>query len=162
VKNLLVLLFTLLAVSTAQAQGAGKLVEGPGYKGVIFPAELKLQAQDTARRWTPTAADIEQLERDLAGFMAKQPSKSPVNWTSQGPSIQQQLRGYTRQYAGYFSPKGEKMIYVNCFWNADDDPFLKDWPSYVIEVNDGGSAFWHIHYNASRRKFRGLGINGVG
>jgi hypothetical protein len=161
-KHLFILVLILLTFSASQAQVPAKLVEGPAYRGVIFPAAVKLQLQDTVRRWTPTAADIEQLERELVKFMDKQPQKSRVNWDTQGPAIHRQLPHYIRQYAGYFSPKGEKMIFVNCFLDPDNDPFLKHWPSYLIEVNDGGSSFWRIHYNTARGKFVGLSINGVG
>ncbi|GAA3925553.1 hypothetical protein [Hymenobacter algoricola] len=160
-KHLLILLLTLLAPSASQAQSVGEIVHGNAYEGVIFPAAVKLQPQDSVRRWTPTAADIAQLERALIVFMSKQPRKSRVNEVMFGLSIHRQLSGYTRQYAGYLSPKGEKIIYVNCFWDPDNDPFLKHWPNSLIQVFDGGNAFWHIHYNTAKRRFVGLSINGV-
>jgi hypothetical protein len=160
-KHLLILVLALLAARVSPAQSVGEIVHGGAYQGVIFPATVKLQLQDTVRRWTPTAADIEQLERELVVFMDKQPRKSPVNDKTFGPSIHRQLRGYTRQYVGYISPQGEKIIYINCFWNPKDDPFLKHWSTNLVQVLDGGSAFWHIHYNTAKRRFAGLAINGV-
>ncbi|TGE18657.1 hypothetical protein [Hymenobacter elongatus] len=157
----LLLLLALLTAGTGHAQSAGEIVHGNEYHGVIFSAALKLQPEDTVRRWTPTAADIQRLEQDLIGFMHKQPKKSLVNHATQGPSIRQHLGQYTRQYAGYISPKGERIIYVNCVWDVDNDPFAKDWPSRFIQVFDGGSSYWHIHYNVAKRKFLALAINGV-
>ncbi|TGE28092.1 hypothetical protein [Hymenobacter metallicola] len=159
---LLPFLLVLLNASLGYSQPAGQLVGGNNYRGVIFPADYKIQPLDTMRRWTPTAADILPLEQDLVVFMNKQPRKSLVHQTTYGPSIRKQLGRYIRQYAGYISPKGEKIIYVNCLWDKGATGFTQDWPTHFIQVLDGGTSYWRIYYDTVKRKFVGLSTNGVG
>jgi hypothetical protein len=160
-KKLVAILCFVAFATPGFSQTVGQLVQGEEYRGVIFPAQLKHNPTDSVGRWTPTVEDIQTLEKNLQVFMDKQPKKSIVNQSAFGPEIHKQLGNYIRQYTGFISPKGEKMIYVNCFYYEVDDPFTKDYDRRLITVFDGGSSFLRIYYNVSKQKFVGLSVNGV-
>jgi hypothetical protein len=158
---LLSITFTLVAFTTF-GQTIGKIVEGEKYKGIIFPAEVKIRITDTVTRWTPSESDIIKFEEKLKVFMNKQIGKQLFNQGNHCPIIFKNLSKYIRQYAGYISPKGEKMIYINCFWYEQDDPFSKDWQTKFIQVFDGCSYYWQIHYNPNSQELFGFSVNGIG
>jgi len=158
-KKLTLLVLSLLSIS-AFSQTNNRIIEGKNYKGVIFYEANKLRPQDTVSRWTPSDVEIEELENKLLSFMHKQSKKTIINQGGNCPIIPENLNKYIRQYAGYFSPKHEKMIYVNCFWYDEDDRFSKGWENKLFQPFDGCSYYWHIHYNLKRKKFFGYSING--
>ena len=158
-QSLLLLVLFFLSVKVF-CQSTNQIVEGKNYKGVIFDEGNKLRLQDTVSRWTPSKLEIEELEKQLLYFMHKQSKKTIINQVGNCPIIYKNLNKYIRQYAGYFSPKHEKIIYVNCFWYDEDDNFSKGWENRLIQVFDGCSYYWQIHYNLKTQKFIGFSING--
>ena len=160
IRLLLLLLFSVLSTSL-HAQITGKIIEENNYKGVLCPAEFKHSPQDSVARWTPTEDEIRTLEHELNNYLDKQPKNSIVNQKSTGPSIHKSLRKYIRQYTGYISPEGEKMIYLNCFWDEPENLFRKDYDRRLIQVFDGGSYYWQAHYNVQKHKFVFFSVNGV-
>ena len=160
-KRILALLLTFLTITASQAQMPGKIVEGKNYTGVLLPVEAKLPPYEATHRWMPTADDVRMLEQDLVVFMREQSRSSPANCTDFGPSIRRNLGKYRRQYAGYLSPEGEQIIYVNCFWPSPNRTFGQRWQSQLVQVLDGGSSFWQICYNPKTRTFLAFSVNGV-
>jgi len=140
------------------SQTENKLITGVNYRGVIFHKDIKLTPEDTVTRWTPSDIEIEELEKNLISFISKQ---KKVNQVGNYPIISKNLDKYIRQYAGYISSKGEKIIYVNCFWYEQNDPFSKGWEKKLIQVFDGGSYYWQIHFNVLKKKFSGYSVNGI-
>ncbi len=159
-KQHFILLALLFLSISAFTQTTNILVKGKNYKGVIFFEGNKLRPQDTVSRWTPSNIEIAELENQLLSFMHKQSKKAIINQGGNCPIIHQNLNKYIRQYAGYFSPKHEKIIYVNCFWYDEDDRFSKGWENKLIEVFDGCSYYWQIRYNLKRQKLFGFSVNG--
>ena len=149
-----------LAFTTANAQTNSTVLKTDSFYGILFPAEIKVYPQDTVRRWTPTKEDIMELEKQLNTYMAKAPKRSAVNSKSSGPDIHQNLPKYIRQYFGYLSPKGERMIYINCFL-PDNLSKSSDWQQSVHQAFDGGSYYWQAHYDVKKQKIVSLSINGV-
>jgi hypothetical protein len=85
------------SVAKAKAVPAkGVLVKGPGYVGVIFPADTKpipgLYPANTSF-WTPSESDILSLEKGLRPFLEK--SKNP-----DAPEVLKKIDVYKRQYRG--------------------------------------------------------------
>lgn len=160
-KSSIILIILFLSAHFTFGQIAGQIVEGKNYKGVIFPSEKKLNPKDTVTRWVPSELDIQNLELQLEKFIVKR-NKKKLYYEGNGyPIISINLKKYIRQYVGYLSSKGEKIIYVNCFWYEKNDPFSKNWESRLIQVFDGGSYYWQIHYNVARKRFFSYSINGV-
>lgn len=70
------------------------------------------------------------------------------------------LKEYRRQYVPFFDSKGDKKVYVNCFCSHDFPGEFNYWKKTLIEVDDGGSCFFHLTLNLSTNKFEQLFING--
>ena len=108
--------------------------------------------------WTPTAADIRQLERDVPGFLK----------TKHLPAPSLMKHDY-RQYAG-FVQNGHRLIYVNGFPDDAADVFAKGktatradhvrWQYQAIVACDGGPSFYGMEYDPQTRQFQHLLFNG--
>jgi len=142
------------------SQTTNELVEGKNYKGIVFSRDFKLRSDDTVSRWTPSRVEIDELENRLGKFLKEKSKTRRLNQGNGCPIIHKKLRHYVRQYAGYISDKGDKMVYVNCFWDEEDKAFPLDWKNKLIQVFDGCSYYWQIHYNATKKTFDGLSVNG--
>lgn len=156
---LLFMVMHLFHLPLSFSQTENKLITRANYRGVIFHKNIKLTPNDTVTRWTPSDAEIDELENSLISFISKQ---KKINQIGNYPIISKKLNKYIRQYAGYISSEGEKIIYVNCFWYEKDDPFSKGWEKRLIQVFDGGSYYWQIHFNVRKKEFSGFSVNGIG
>jgi hypothetical protein len=113
--------------------------------------------------WTPGARDIAQLEEDLAAYLAR----ADTARTTPGFPAPPLLASYYRQYVGFVSPGGRRLIYVSAFAPAQIGPpadmgrDTASWRREPVMVCDGGDAFWGLEYDPASRRFRGLAFNGV-
>lgn len=117
------------------------------YNGIIEEQE----------RFSPTKNEVleaeEALNKDLAELNFKKPNQSS------SPVIHENLKKYKRQYFGYFNEKGEKILFINCFWNDKKDT-EKSLLNGEVRVFDGGSYFWQVEYNLTTKKLFNLQVNG--
>jgi hypothetical protein len=90
--------------------------------------------------WTPEARDIETLEVRLGDIKLK--SRVAIS----SPF------GFYRQYVSIVSG-GRRLIYVNAF---PPDINFKDWKTRLMDVCDGGPAFWGIQFDPVADKFSDL------
>jgi len=67
------------------------------------------------------------------------------------------LKKYKRQYIPFINSKGEKKVYVNCFCISD---WVDYWKTSLVEIDDGGSCFFHITINLDAHKYEQLYTNG--
>ncbi|MDO1451985.1 hypothetical protein Q0590_37295 [Rhodocytophaga aerolata] len=143
-------------------------VAGKGFEGVIFSADYPAWI-GSSERFTPTLEEIVLVENLLKSSL-KEVNKPMINQGSyMGPVIHKRLHKYQRQYFGYISPKGERMVYVNCNYfrynfidriQGIEQPDDK-WKKQQTEVNDGGSYHWQIQVNLTTKELFGLQVNGV-
>ena len=159
-KQLLIICFFSCLALNVVSQTTNEVIERKDYKGIIFSSDFKLRSDDTVSRWTPSAAEIEELENNLGNFLTEKSKTTLINQGNGCPIIHKKLRHYIRQYAGYISDKGDKRIYVNCFWDEDDKTFPLDWKNRLVQVFDGCSYYWQIHYNVTKKTFNGFSVNG--
>jgi hypothetical protein len=72
------------------------------------------------------------------------------------------LKKYKVQYIPFISSKGQRKVYVNAFcnyyWNFDST----GWKKYVVQVDDGGSCFFHLTINLTENKYEEFYTNGYG
>lgn len=122
----------------------------------IFPE--KYQGFYTFKnRFTPTKEEINRAEESLQIGLSKL-NHQEINQSS-APIIHENLDKYKRQYFGYVNEKGEKILFINCFW--DDNEFSDgSWLNGEVMVLDGGSYFWQVKYNLSTNKLFDLEVNG--
>jgi hypothetical protein len=77
-----------------------------------------------------------------------------------------EINSYFRQYAGVIVA-GRKLIYINAFPASEFDngpPQIvrSAWKEEPFKACDGGSSFWGVLYDPSRRSFSDLAFNGIG
>ena len=78
---------------------------------------------------------------------------------SKGCSNINRKRGKYCRHFGFINTKGEKLIWINLFWNKD----LRDKAKYdLISVNDGCSYYWNVEVNITTKTLSNLQINGNG
>ena len=66
------------------------------------------------------------------------------------------LSRYKRQYVAVINKKGEKVIWINCFYSNAFDK----WKTEVVHVNDGGNCFFNIKINLTTGKYYEFYVNG--
>jgi hypothetical protein len=66
------------------------------------------------------------------------------------------LSGYKRQYVAVINRQGQKEVWISFFCSYFDT----DWKHHVLIVNDGGSCYFQLRINLSRRKASKLLPNG--
>jgi hypothetical protein len=72
------------------------------------------------------------------------------------------LKKYKRQYIPFLNSKGEKKVYVNCFCISAYVNEFDYWKKDLVEVEDGGSCFFHVTINLKDNKYEQLYTNGYG
>jgi len=124
----------------------------PEHARDLIPQCSRAAPQNVGDVWTPTAAQIAELEARL-----------PEAVTRAQPDVR---NGYGRQYAG-FVIAGKKLIYVNAFpRDVLGDDFGKN-PSLwtkathqAVMVCDGGHDFFGVLYDPGTKTFSHFAFNG--
>jgi hypothetical protein len=124
--------------------------------GVIFTsgqsqANIDALGGNITGTWTPTAADVAQLEADLPAFL----QGAQHAWLRADPPIWERAPGYMRQYLGIVQDDTQ-LIYANFFCTADGD----DWRTVFVFVMDGGDCYFQLKYNPQTREFSAFSVNG--
>ncbi|WP_295666825.1 hypothetical protein [uncultured Mucilaginibacter sp.] len=142
---------------------------GDDFQGVVF--NNKFKSTDTSKQqvFTPGKTDIELVENCLRRGLDTLVSTPTYNFSGKsmvdsiaGKTVFPNLTYYVRQYFGYVNEKGEKIILVNSFYQyshiyAD----RKYWLKQMVNVYDGGKAFWHVKVNLHTEQLFDLYINGI-
>jgi len=135
---------------------ASKIINNSKYEGVVFSTKTEIWIGEPVRRWDPSEKDIQVLEDNLETFLSNKSKQQPNNKNLL--FVCSHLKEYIRQYAGYMSANGERMIYVNAL--SKQFTKLFDWRKGMIETSDGGKYYWQIYYNLKKKTFKKFGING--
>lgn len=125
------------------------VVSDGSIEGVIVPEQdargLDPQAQGY---WTPVESDVRAFEAGLVAFLQEAaPAASPDLWQKQ--------QTYKRQYAGLIR-EGRRLIYASFFC----DTMGEEWRRSPLFVADGGDCFFQLSYDAERKTYADLMING--
>jgi len=168
-------LFCLLAVGCGSLIGSSKAggVEPVSYRkaakftpvrilgkeGVIVPKVFLRESGLSAEGfWTPKTSQLRKVERSLPRFLRKEMQSRPLGELSEVIALAPK---YRRQYLGMIL-NGRKVIWINCIPQKSDngvDPFA-NWKREIIDVSDGGSAFWGVVYDVEKHSFDKLILNG--
>ena len=70
------------------------------------------------------------------------------------------LHKYRLQYMAIVDSTGDKKVYVNGFCYTKGDTSFDYWRKNLVEVDDGGSCFFHLTINLSREEYEHLFTNG--
>ncbi|GHV35467.1 hypothetical protein AGMMS4952_27740 [Spirochaetia bacterium] len=68
------------------------------------------------------------------------------------------LSNYKRQYIAIINEKGEKEVYVNCFYNtfAERNDY---WKTQFVDVDGGGKGFFQLKVNLTKKIYYEFCIN---
>src|SRR2546428_9441114 len=141
---------------------AKKHIKGNQFEGYILPKEYTsdlLSFENLKSRFTPSKEDIikaeELIKKQLAGL-----NKSLNNQGNECPIIHNNLKKYRRQYLGYITNEGERIIWVN-FISWKDKSHTTEIGKDVIIILDGCSYYWNIKVNLNKEKVFDLRVNGT-
>jgi hypothetical protein len=70
------------------------------------------------------------------------------------------LKKYKLQYIPFTDIKGDKKVYINSFYTSDWG--FDYWKQTLVQVEDGGSCFFHLIINLKEKKYEQLFTNGYG
>jgi hypothetical protein len=151
--------FAQKILKTKRASGFSIHIIGDDFEGVIFKKEYEPYPSDTPKTtsFTPTIDDIELAEKFL-----HQNLDTLKDGDGQSVIIHTTLRKYIRQYFGFINTKGEKIIFVNAFYDVRIYRNKKEWQKGSVNVWDGGNRFWQIKINLDKFQFFDFYVHGQG
>src|SRR5579863_112628 len=124
-KNL-ILLFLLVFALNASAQKIIKVekvsdhstyVKGSNFEGVLFSEKyIDMLSKVNGKKFTPGTNDILIIEKLLPIGL-----DTIKDVTNHKYFVKNHLKRYLRQYFGYIDKNGDKIIYVNVFWNNSEN-----------------------------------------
>lgn len=143
-------------------------VKGNDFEGVVFSKDFTfpfLKNQKDDKRFTPTNEDIEEAEylllQNLRSVNALQLNQGGVK----GPIIHENLKRFVRQYFGYYTPTGEKIVFISCLlksnYNSTSNKTVPNWLKGAVLVLNGGSNYWQVQANLNKSSLFGLDINSL-
>ena len=68
------------------------------------------------------------------------------------------LKKYKLQYIPFLDSNGDKKVYINGFCGLDWE--FGYWKQTLVQVMDGGSCFFHLSVNLTKKKYEQLFTNG--
>lgn len=142
------------------AQKEATFCKGKGYKGYVFDTSyLVLKSIKEQRSRAILSCDDIKIAEGILKNNLPALNFNKINQTKGCPNISKKLCKYYRQYFGYINSKGEKIIWINMFWNKE---FNNKSKYDLIVVNDGCSYYWNIEVNITTHSLNNLQINGKG
>lgn len=133
---------------------------GPGYDGVIISPEAQLASDRDIwlrqrRNWTPTDAQVRELEAQLRVYIKSRDAASAL----QRSRIPSELSRYKRQYWG--TGNGRKREIRIRFYH-EDSPSVRGgaWLADILTIKGGGDWYFRLTYRVEERRFLQLAVNG--
>jgi hypothetical protein len=134
-------------------------IETERFKGVIFSKDYDpFGLEGSGNKFTPTLSDIDSAELILR-YGIKEININRPNQGNGCPVIDKNLRKYKRQYFGY-KENGDRIIYINCFFDIDHNRDDIRWKTEERVVLDGCSYFWSVKVNLTKKLLFEFGVNG--
>ena len=138
------------------------LITETHYQGVLFnEAEARRQrldvliTTDNLQFWSPSVTDVARMEAQiLPALLTNRQLSDGVGWEG-GQPLEVALPNYTRQYFGYLTADGARIIYTSFFCDVPVENL-----TVVSAIADGGDCFFQIHYNIDTHEYFDLHVNG--
>ncbi|MFD1469852.1 hypothetical protein ACFQ48_16610 [Hymenobacter caeli] len=105
---------------------------------------------ENAKLYVPSIAVVVNVEEILKNYLAREHR-----------DLKEDLSHYVKQYFGYITSKGDTILCINCFWN-DEIKKEKYWQKEPVNVFDGGSNYFRVRYNVTKKEFFAFRENGLG
>ena len=149
----------LLLFKVCPAQTVAYHYQTPKFDVAIFPKDFPDYMKIFLTAYTPTTVEVDSMELALYKYLRRIRRKLKSN--SSQINVYKNFKNYRRQYFGYKNDAGEKLLFINSY-NPKDSSFTFDWLNTQVVVADGGSTYWNVHYNYTKRAFYKISINGSG
>jgi hypothetical protein len=120
-------------------------------------AILKFHQYDTDLFKNAKPTDLNKADIKSVDSLAKL-AVLKYNRTSKYP-IERKLSRYYKQLIAVVNKKGEKLVWLNCMCNVDDG--LK-WRKGRVIVSDGGTCFFQLKVNLTKKETYDFYVNGIG
>ena len=145
---------------TSYSQSNTKFCSGKGHKGYVFDTSyLVLKSIANQERKIELRCNDIVLAEQLLKKNLNSLNERKINQGEGCPNIQKKLRKYYRQYFGFQNRNGERIVWINLFW---DKSLIQQAQSEIIMVHDGCSYYWNIEVNLTKGTLSNLHINGKG
>jgi hypothetical protein len=142
-------------------------VQGDGFEGVVFSKEFAfpfISMDSIEKRFTPTKEEIEEAE-DLLNKNLKAVNRFKIKQGGEnGPVIDTNLGGFVRQYFGYCTKAGDKVVYISCLLRNNyrsTAAGIPTWLKGAVFVLNGGSNYWQVQANLNKASLFGLEVNSI-
>jgi len=142
----LVIVFAGAAQSNFTLPSGQRFVLALANGAELFSQCSRATPQGAKDFWTPTEAQLDELEADLIKELEARRRSDPRRDIA-----------YHRQYVG-FVKDGTSLIYGNYYPGADG--LFRYERTRAVGVCDGGSAFWGVVYDPATRTFNDFSFNG--
>jgi Cu2+-containing amine oxidase len=152
----IICILSTLLLQAVNAQRAGKKAmpaDTPAYVVLLLDQMKAVTVDSNYRPATLSPIEIAELEKLLEKCVADHNKALPKNSFDYIDLTQ-----HKRQYVPSFNKNGEKQVWVNCFCSA----MSVDWKQTIVFVMDGGSCFFNLVINLSKKECLQLQVNGVG
>lgn len=142
-------------------------VKGESFEGVVFSKDFMLPFLSGAsgdKRFTPSVPEIEQAEKLLAKDLKGVNALKLNQGGDKGPVIHDNLGRFVRQYFGYYTEEGDKIVYISCllkdnYKSTSEKP--ANWLEGAVVVLNGGSNYWQIQADLTKKRLFGLDVNNL-
>lgn len=142
----------LFSFSCAIAQDFTNKKLKMGHNNIVI---LKDANENLGGKTHLTQQDYDLVEKLLEDCIAN----NNLNKEENNSSYLLKLKMYNRQYIP-FTKGGDKLVLINCF--CDDIKHFPRWKKEIITVYDGGSCYFTVLINLTKKEYSNLYINGVG
>ncbi|MBC8052490.1 MAG: hypothetical protein H7Y13_05460 [Sphingobacteriaceae bacterium] len=142
-------------------------IKGDTFEGVVFSQDFAFPFLSHIcgdKRFTPTPADIEAAEKLLINDLKTVNVLKLNQGGANGPVIHENLNRFVRQYYGYVTETGDRIVYISFLFKGHYLPKNKETPNWLkgaVMVLNGGSNYWQIQANLDKLSLFGLGVNGL-
>ena len=89
---------------------------------------------------------LEELKKESPDFI-------PINVVIEHPEK------YLKQFITVTNPKGEKVVWVNCFYNYDNQ-YKRNWKNQLVFAQGGGAWYFYVMINLSTNTIIQFNVNG--
>jgi len=141
-----------IAAVTLLVLSCGCSPRSSGQQSVVLPVHQHGTTVWTTEPWTPTAAELAELESRITDVSKLKPDEPRDTRSITSPEK------YFRQYLPYMHA-GKKWVSINAFCRV---PTYTDWHQTYVSVVDGGDCYWKALYDPVTHQFSNLRINGLG
>jgi hypothetical protein len=104
--------------------------------------------------YIPSKKDIKEVRQRFIHYIDSLQNISSADQSVLGRKSNE----YCRQYFGYFNENGDRILWINACCQASD--LCSEMGDRWVFVFDGGSCFYQIKYNQTRKFFFDFHVNG--